>query len=68
MKFEKNAVVIVDVRDDDLPGEPGDDDHSWLGLMRYNYETMIEGLGGTVEQLPSVDTTDVTPDEAEYPQ
>ena len=56
------------LRDDDLPGEPGDDDHSWLGLMRYNYETMIEGLGGTVEQLPSVDTTDVTPDEAEYPQ
>jgi ABC-type Zn uptake system ZnuABC Zn-binding protein ZnuA len=56
------------LRDDDLPGEPGDDDHSWLGLMRYNYETMIQGLGGTVEQLPSVDTTDVTPDEAEYPQ
>ncbi|MEO8107852.1 MAG: metal ABC transporter substrate-binding protein [Actinomycetes bacterium] len=56
------------LRDDDLPGDPGDDDHSWLGLMRYNYETMIEGLGGTVKQLPSVDTTDVSPDQAEYPQ
>jgi ABC-type Zn uptake system ZnuABC Zn-binding protein ZnuA len=56
------------LRDDDLPGEPGEADHSWLGLMRYNYETMIEGLGGTVEQLPTVDTEDVAPDEAEYPQ
>lgn len=56
------------LRDDDLPGEPGDDDHSWLSLMRYNYVTMIEGLGGTVQQLPSVDISDVAPDEAEYPQ
>jgi ABC-type Zn uptake system ZnuABC Zn-binding protein ZnuA len=56
------------LRDDDLPGEPGEADHSWLGLMRYNYVTMIEGLGGTADELPSVDTTDVAPDEAEYPQ
>ncbi len=34
------------LRDDDLPGEPGDAEHSWLGLMRYDYMTMIEGLGG----------------------
>jgi ABC-type Zn uptake system ZnuABC Zn-binding protein ZnuA len=56
------------LRDDDLPGEPGDVDHSWLGLMKYNYTTMIEGLGGTTSELPKVDTTDVAPDEAEYPQ
>jgi ABC-type Zn uptake system ZnuABC Zn-binding protein ZnuA len=56
------------LRDDDLPGEPGDDDHSWLGLMRYDYQTMIEGLGGTAKQLGSVDTSDVVPDEAAYPQ
>jgi ABC-type Zn uptake system ZnuABC Zn-binding protein ZnuA len=56
------------LRDDDLPGEPGEADHSWLGLMRYNYETMIEGLGGTVEQLSAVDIEDVAPDDAEYPQ
>ncbi|MCP6503190.1 metal ABC transporter substrate-binding protein, partial [Klebsiella pneumoniae] len=29
------------LRDDDLPGEPGEPEHSWLGLMRYNYVTMI---------------------------
>jgi ABC-type Zn uptake system ZnuABC Zn-binding protein ZnuA len=56
------------LRDDDLPGEPGDAEHSWLGLMRYDYVTMIEGLGGTADQLSAVDTTDVAPDEAEYPQ
>ncbi|MFL6181734.1 MAG: metal ABC transporter substrate-binding protein [Actinomycetes bacterium] len=56
------------LRDDDLPGEPGDPEHSWLGLMQYDYETMIEGLGGTTNQLQKVDTSNVAPDEAEYPQ
>jgi ABC-type Zn uptake system ZnuABC Zn-binding protein ZnuA len=56
------------LRDDDLPGAPGDPEHSWLGLMRLNYVTMIEGLGGTAERLTAVDVADVVPDEAEYPQ
>ena len=56
------------LRDDDLPGEPGDVEHSWLGLMRYDYQTMIEGLGGQAKALASVDVSDVAPDEAEYPQ
>ncbi|MEK8110164.1 zinc ABC transporter substrate-binding protein [Micromonospora sp. M12] len=38
----------VDVlRDDDLPGKPGEPEHSWLGLMRFDYLTMIEALGGS---------------------
>lgn len=56
------------LRDDDLPGEPGDAEHSWLGLMRYDYATMIEGLGGNATELATVDVTAVAPDEAEYPQ
>ena len=56
------------LRDDDLPGEPGDDGHSWLGLMRYDYVTMINGLGGTSERLAALDTSDVAPDRASYPQ
>jgi ABC-type Zn uptake system ZnuABC Zn-binding protein ZnuA len=56
------------LRDDDLPGEPGDPDHSWMGLMRYDYVTMIEGLGGTAEQLEALDVSDVAPDKADYPQ
>ncbi len=56
------------LRDDDLPGKPGDDDHSWLGLMRYDYVTMIRGLGGTTASLDALDVTDVAPDRADYPQ
>jgi ABC-type Zn uptake system ZnuABC Zn-binding protein ZnuA len=56
------------LRDDDLPGEPGDAEHSWLGLMRYDYVTMIEGLGGSTERLKALDVSDVVPDEATYPQ
>jgi ABC-type Zn uptake system ZnuABC Zn-binding protein ZnuA len=56
------------LRDDDLPGEPGDPEHSWLGLMRYDYRTMIRGLGGTTKALDALDTTDVAPDQAIYPQ
>ena len=45
------------LRDDDLPGAPGDADHSWLGLMRYDYRTMIAGLGGTTTNLDALDTS-----------
>jgi manganese/iron transport system substrate-binding protein len=56
------------LRDDDLPGEPGDKDHSWLGLMKYNYITMIQGLGGTTKNLEAVNTTSGVKDYAKYPQ
>ncbi|MBA2443907.1 MAG: metal ABC transporter substrate-binding protein [Nocardioidaceae bacterium] len=56
------------LRDDDLPQEPGDPEHSWLGLMRYDYVTMITGLGGEAPTLEAVDVSDVAPDNAEYPQ
>jgi len=56
------------LRDDDLPGKPGEADHSWLGLMRYDYVTMIKGLGGNPAQLQALDITISTPDKADYPQ
>ena len=56
------------LRDDDLPGKPGDKEHSWLGLMRYDFRTMVKGLGGTTAHLDALDTTDVAPDKADYPQ
>ncbi len=56
------------LRDDDLPGAPGDAEHSWLGLMRYDYRTMIKGLGGTTAALDAIDVADVAPDKADYPQ
>jgi ABC-type Zn uptake system ZnuABC Zn-binding protein ZnuA len=56
------------LRDDDLPGEPGDAEHSWAGLMRYDYVTMITALGGEAPQLEAVDVAPTAPDDAEYPQ
>jgi len=56
------------LRDDDLPGKPGDLEHSWLGLMRYDFQTMIKGLGGKTVRLDAIDIADVAPDKASYPQ
>jgi ABC-type Zn uptake system ZnuABC Zn-binding protein ZnuA len=65
----ETGVRYVDVlRDDDLPGAPGEPEHSWLGLMRFNYVTMVEALGGDASALTTVDVSDVGPDTAEYPQ
>jgi ABC-type Zn uptake system ZnuABC Zn-binding protein ZnuA len=62
------ARYIDNLRDDDLPGAPGEPEHSFLGLMRYNFQTMISGLGGTSPELDALDVADVAPDGAEYPQ
>lgn len=65
----ETGVRYVDVlRDDDLLGEPGDAEHSWLGLMRFNYVTMIEALGGDASALMTIDVSDVGLDTAVYPQ
>ena len=56
------------LRDDNLPGIPGDLQHSWLGLMKYNFRTMITGLGGTPTQLDAITITPNTSDSAVYPQ
>ncbi len=66
---DEAGVRYVDVlRDDDLPGEPGDAEHSWLGLMRFDYITMVESLGGDPAALDAVPLTLTAPDDAEYPQ
>ena len=65
----ETGVRYVDVlRDDDLLGGPGDPEHSWLGLMRFNYVTMVEALGGDASALKSIDVSNVGPDTAVYPQ
>lgn len=56
------------LRDDDLPQQPGEREHSWLGLMRYNYVTMVESLGGKAATLRDLDISATVPDAAEYPQ
>ena len=56
------------LRDDDLPGKPGDADHSLVGLLRYDYRTMISGLGGTTANLDALTVANTVTDTAKYPQ
>jgi len=65
----ETGVAYVDtLRDDDLPGAPGDPDHSFLGLMKFDFVTMVGSLGGDPSALRGFDAGDVAPDRAEYPQ
>lgn len=63
------GVRYVDVlRDDDLPGEPGDPEHSWIGLMHFDYVTMTEAMGGDASALEGFRARNVIRDTASYPQ
>ena len=64
---EAGVRYVDKLRDDDLPGKPGDPDHSWLGLMKFDFVTMVESLGGAASALHAVQVPDVA-DPAEYPQ
>jgi ABC-type Zn uptake system ZnuABC Zn-binding protein ZnuA len=66
---EEAGVTYVDVlRDDDLPGAPGEAEHSILGLLRANYIVLTEALGGDAAALRALDVALPVPDQAEYPQ
>jgi ABC-type Zn uptake system ZnuABC Zn-binding protein ZnuA len=65
---ETGATYVDDLRDDDLPGEPGEADHSWLGLMKFNFVTMTEALGGDASALKEFVVRNIAVDSAEYPQ
>lgn len=65
---ETGARYVDDLRDDDLPGEPGDQAHSWLGLMRLNYVTIVDAFGGDTSALVALNVADVAVDRATYPQ
>ena len=56
---ETDAVFIDELADDDLPGGPGDAEHSYLGLVRQNMRIMIPALGGDASSLDSVDVSPV---------
>ena len=65
---ETGVAYVDDLRDDDLPGAPGDPEHSYLGLMRFDYRTIVEALGGDATALEEFELRDAAPDEATYPQ
>ncbi len=63
---ETGARYVDDLRDDDLPGAPGDVDHTWLALIRFNMVTIVEAFGGDASALLALDVSNVGPDTAEY--
>ena len=65
---EAGVRYVDELRDDDLPGRPGEARHSWAGLMRFDYLTMTEALRGDASALRAFKARNVVPDRAEYPQ
>ena len=65
---ETDTNYVEDLRDDDLPGEPGDSNHSLLALLQFDYAAIVDALGGDSAELRSFDATNPTRDEAHYPQ
>jgi ABC-type Zn uptake system ZnuABC Zn-binding protein ZnuA len=63
---ETGAAYVDDLRDDDLPGDPGDAEHSYLSLMRFDYVTIIEALGGDPRGLDTLDVTNLRASDARY--
>jgi ABC-type Zn uptake system ZnuABC Zn-binding protein ZnuA len=64
---ETGVRYVDSLRDDDLPGAPGDADHSLLGLLRFDYRTMTDALGGDSSALTGLELARLT-DDARYPQ
>jgi ABC-type Zn uptake system ZnuABC Zn-binding protein ZnuA len=61
---ETGATYVDDLRDDDLPGEAGDPNHSYLGLMVFDFTTIVRALGGDPTAFEDVDVTNLVTDEA----
>jgi ABC-type Zn uptake system ZnuABC Zn-binding protein ZnuA len=64
---ESGARYVAELRDDDLPGGPGDPDHSYFGLMVFDFRTMISALGGDASSLDGFPTANFC-DGATYAQ
>lgn len=64
---EAGVRYVDKLRDDDLPGRPGDPDHSWLGLMKFDFVTMVDSLGGDASALRAIQVPEVA-GAAVYPQ
>ena len=67
---EADAQFIDELADDDLPGKPGDPQHTYLGLMQQNLAAMIPALGGDAAAVAGLDTGNVFNGDsgAVYPQ
>lgn len=56
---ETGARYVDELRDDDLPGENGDPEHSYFGLMVFDFKTFMGALGGDPSPLESFDISNL---------
>ena len=56
---EAGVTYVDTLRDDDLPGDPGDPQHSYVRLMVEDVSTMAKALGGKPELISGIDTSNV---------
>ncbi|HUF60258.1 MAG TPA: metal ABC transporter substrate-binding protein [Actinomycetota bacterium] len=57
---ETGTTYVDDLRDDDLPGEAGDPDHSYLGLMVFDFTTIVDALGGNGSAFRGIDVANLS--------
>jgi ABC-type Zn uptake system ZnuABC Zn-binding protein ZnuA len=63
---EGKTRYIDKLRDDELPGKPGEAQHSYIGMMIENLTIMFEALGGSADALKKVDPAPVAGAHADY--
>jgi ABC-type Zn uptake system ZnuABC Zn-binding protein ZnuA len=63
---EAKSRYINKLRDDELPGKPGDPQHSYIGMMVENMTIMFDALDGSTEAFKKVDTAPVASAHADY--
>ena len=63
---EAKSRYIDKLRDDELPGTPGDPQHSYIGMMVENMTILFEALGGSADALKKVEPAPVAGSHADY--
>jgi len=53
---ETGATYVTALRDDELPGDPAASDHTYVGLIVEDVQTMTKALGGDPSPLAAVPT------------
>ena len=56
---EAGVQFVSTLSDDDLPGNAGDPEHSYIGMMVENLKTMADALGGDPSLMDGVETGNV---------
>lgn len=53
---------VTTLRDDDLPGEAGSKEHTYIGMMLENMREMIAALGGNADAFSAIDPSNIIED------